>query len=156
MRIGIEPLLGARDTHFRECITRSLTSHLTRHLVVGAHSRDHLRSDFEDRIEGHHRILEDHSDLSAADLPHGLALQAGEILAVQENLAACDPPWRLDQAENGVARHALAGTGLADEPQNTAAADLEADAVDGLQNAGPGLELRLKVSDAKNRIAHRL
>ena len=156
MRIGVEPLLRAWNADLGESIARACPGDFPRDPAVRPHRRDHLRPDLEDRVERHHRVLEDHGDLSAADLAHGLALQAGEILAVEEHLAARDLAGRLDQAEDRIAGHALAGAGLADESQDAAASDLEADAVDGLQNAGPGLELRLEILDAKNCFAHRL
>ena len=110
------------------------------------HRLDHLRPDAEHRVQRHHRILEDHRDAPAAEVAHLARRQPDEILALEQDAAADDPAGRIDEAEDREAGDRLARAGLADEPQHLAAADLEADAVDRLDDAPLGEEMRVRGS----------
>ncbi len=119
--------------------------------VVGPHRRDHLRADLQHRVEGHHGILEHHGDLRAPHPAHRLAPQARDVHSVEQHRAAGDLARRLDEAEDGIARDALAGSGFADEAEDASAPDREGDAVDGLHDARLRTELRAQVPDARER-----
>ncbi len=54
-----------------------------------------LPSDGEHRIEGGHRLLEDHGDFPAADFSHLLPVQPAQVPAAEKNSAAHDPPRRV-------------------------------------------------------------
>ena len=50
-----------------------------------------------------------------------------------------------DEAQEGARRDALAAAGLADQAERLAVADVEADAVDGVDDAALGAEMDLQV-----------
>jgi hypothetical protein len=125
------------------------------HVQMRLHRLDHLGVDPQDRIEGHHRVLEDHRDLRAADRAQALGCGGGQLLAIEPDRAALDDAaWRIDQAQDGKAGDGLARPGFAHQAQDLARRDLEIDTVDRLGDAFLGEEMRAQVADAERR-AHR-
>src|SRR5829696_1276316 len=129
MRIGLKALIRAWNSYLGQSIACLNTSCFARDSGVRPHGSDHLRPDLENRIQRHHRALEDHGDLSATDLAHGIALEAGDILTVEKDFATCDFARGFDQAQDRVTCHALAGSRLTDESEDASAGDLKADAI---------------------------
>src|SRR5258708_7241896 len=75
-------------------------------------------------------ILKDDLHL-ALQAPQGLALELGQVLAVEDDASAARP----DHAQHGVARGRLAAAALADERVGLSGLDRKADAVDGSNGA---------------------
>src|SRR5262245_38272277 len=104
-----------------------------------------LVADGVDRAKRRHRLLEDHRDLAAADLPDALALriergqidrldrvgavQLGLCPPVEEDLTLDDPAGRPHDLQDRAGGHAFAAAALADDAEGLAAADLEVDTV---------------------------
>src|SRR5215471_11631856 len=85
------------------------------------------RADRHARIERGVGVLK--NDLHvAAERTQFAAGQYGRVLALEPDLAGS----RFDKAQDAAAGRGFAAAGLADEPQRLAAADIEADAVDGM------------------------
>ncbi|MGY4426760.1 hypothetical protein ACVWY2_009209 [Bradyrhizobium sp. JR6.1] len=84
------------------------------------------------RIERGDRVLKDQLH-APAHLAQRLALQGGEVVAVEQHLAGD----RLAQLQHGAAERGLAAAGFADQPQRLAARDLEADIGDGMDGLAP-------------------
>jgi len=61
---------------------------------------DHLGPDAQDRVERHHRILEDHGDAAAPEVAHLPRREPHEILAVEEDAPADYPSGRVEKAED--------------------------------------------------------
>ncbi len=87
------------------------------------------------RVQRRVGVLEDHLHL-AAHLAHLAAVQLGQVLAVEDDLAA----GRLVELQDGAAGGGLAAAGLADQAEGLALLDVERDAVDGLDRADLALE----------------
>jgi len=84
-----------------------------------------LAADGEDRIEARHRLLEDHADIVAADLAHGALAELEQVPAL-ETYRAPDSAGRLrHQPQNGIGRHRLSATALADDRHRLAGLDRE-------------------------------
>jgi hypothetical protein len=116
-----------------------------------------LEADRQHRIERGHGVLEDHRGLVAADLPQLLLLQPQQILALEHRGAADDPPRRQrNQAQQRQRRDALAGAGLADDPERLTRIELVRDAVHGMDDPVLGLELDDEVVDLEQRFRHGL
>ena len=64
------------------------------------------------------------ADLATADLAHLFVGQIVDALAVEQDLPAGDPAWRLQQADDGGAGERLAGTGFPTTPAPRPAAML--------------------------------
>ena len=67
-----------------------------------------------DRVQRSHGILEDHGDLSAADLAHLLFRILQKVLTLEFDRSGGDLPRRVrDEPHDAQSRRSLAGTGLA-------------------------------------------
>ena len=97
-------------------------------------------------VQGGQRVLEDHRDLAATDGPHRLIIEAQEILALPFGDAGLDPQGG-QEPHDRQRRHRLARSGFADHREDLAAADVEADIVDGAHGSGVGLEHGSEVSN---------
>src|SRR5277367_504228 len=82
-------------------------------------------------IERGHRLLKDHRDLIAADVPHlGLA-QAQKIAAGEADRAGDDPSRRRrDQTQDRQRSNTLAAAALADDGEGLARQDVERNPAD--------------------------
>ena len=108
----------------------------------------------EHRVQRHQRVLEDHRDAVAAQLAQALARGAAQVLARRSSSSpAIDLPGRIDQPHDREARHRLARTRFADQPQHLAAIHLEIDAVDGRPGAVGEVEDGPQPADLEQRRA---
>ena len=98
--------------------------------AVGAHPLDEQRLDRLPRVEAGHRVLEDHLHVLAL-AAQGLALEAGDVLALEQHRALGGSL----EVEDRPAEGRLAAAGLAHEAVGLAAVDLQVDAVDGVDVA---------------------
>ena len=80
---------------------KSLTARARGILVAApemdAHGLGDLLADGIDRVEARHRLLEDHGDVVAADLPQALSIEFGKVeclarLSSKPNAAVGHPP----------------------------------------------------------------
>ena len=76
-------------------------------LSVGQDGLDHLGSYRQQRVEGHHRILEDHGDPRSTQTAHTLGWHAGEVLAVEQDLSRRDITGLRHQSHDRVTRDRL-------------------------------------------------
>jgi hypothetical protein len=114
-----------------------------------------LRTDVHHRIERGHRILEDHGDLTAADLADLLGRHAEQVPAPEECFSSDHfPRRRLDQAENGQHRHALSASAFSDDPDRFPLLQREGDPIDGMDDPFGSFELRFKIANSQNRGGH--
>ena len=81
MGVVVEALLGVRDADlFEDLDGASLTLSLV-DVLVEAQRLLHLHPDREDRVQGGHRLLEDHRDVLPAHRAH-LLIREGEEVAL--------------------------------------------------------------------------
>src|SRR5262249_12947769 len=105
------------------------------------------------RIERGHRLLKDHRHPVAPDAAHLLLIEREQVGAFQRHRAADDLARRVGhQAHDGERAHALAAAGFADDRQRLAAADMEGDVVNRLEQAGWGEEHRFQVLHVQDHI----
>ncbi len=111
-----------------------------------------LRADPQVWVERRHRVLEDHADAPAADLPQ-VALAAGEQVGpIEAGTAALQAPRRAgDEPEQGQASHALARAGFAHDAERLAAVQAERDAFHGAHDAVARVEVYGQVLDLEQR-----
>ncbi len=88
MRVGAEPLLRFANTDLLEELQRSRAGGRTLELLVDFQDFADLLLDRVQRIERCHRLLEDHGDVVAADMPELVVARLQEILPVEEDFAA--------------------------------------------------------------------
>ncbi len=153
MGVGLEALLGGRDADQLEELDGPGFPLFGRRVEVDAQRLLDLKPDGEHRVERCHRVLEDEPDLAATNRAQCVDVELEEILVGVNGFAGDDLARRhRDQPQQRHHRHALAGTTLADHTEELAAADLEADAVDGVHNAVLSVELGRQVGDLEHRL----
>ena len=156
VRVLVDAPFGERHAHELE----QLDGPLVRRLVADARivRLDRLRDlvpDREHRVQRRHRILEDHCDLTPADVAELLLRQRQEISLPVARLATNDAAGRLrDQAEHGHHRDALPRAGLADDAERLAGEEVVGDVRDGVDDAVLRLELDRQPVDGENGVRH--
>ena len=105
------------------------------------------------------RLLEDHRDVAAAELPQRLDGQLREIdhrafAGPEQDLAADDASGRIrNQPHDRQARHRLAGAGFADDGERFPGVQRERDVLDRLDQPGIGEEMGPQMPDLQQRSA---
>src|SRR5690606_29723876 len=120
------------ETHESKQFDRPLCcSRLALEAPVHEHALYQLSRDALDRVQGGHRILEDHRDASAAQPPQLAFAHRHEVIAVEPNSATDDAARFIEEPHDGHRGDALARPRLTDDAYRFAGKDLEADAVNG-------------------------
>ncbi len=111
-----------------------------------------LSADGQHRIERSHRLLENHGNGVAANLPH-LRFRQLEQIAPFEHDAPLDGSsgWRCDQAQDRKRGDAFAATGLADNGERLPTRDRKGNAVDCAHHAIAGEKIGFQSLDIKQR-----
>ncbi|MNC51939.1 hypothetical protein D3C75_1012570 [compost metagenome] len=103
------------------------------------------------RVEGRHRLLEDHRDAVAAHLVHLIRCQSEQLLPLKADGARHHlTVGPRQQPHDGQRGNALAAAGLTDYPQGLARGYLEADPVEHLDLAVVDRELHLEIADLED------
>ena len=97
--------------------------------LVGDHRLLDLEPNAKDRVERGHRVLEDHRDLVAAELPDLVIRHLQHVLLSKQDPAA-DLARLGHEAQQRERRHRLARPGLPDHADDLAPIDVEGDPVD--------------------------
>jgi hypothetical protein len=147
VRVGFQPLVGARDANHAERVAGAAAGFVVADLLMRLHRLDHLGVDAQDRVQRHHRVLENHRDAVAAKLPHLLIRQLREVLALEQDLAGDDAAGRIDQPHHRKAGDRLARSGFPHKPEHLAAGHGEGDIVHRLHHASAGEEMGAEVAD---------
>ena len=109
-------------------------------LALQQHGFGELLADFHNGVQAGHGVLEDHSNLVAANLVESLLIDFQQILAIIDNLAGF---------RNGVARldtqdspggHGLTGAGLTHDGQGLALGQVKIDVADCVYHTVGGTE----------------
>ena len=154
MRVIVDPLLRPWDSDLCEQVDRPSPGLTLPQLVVLVELLLDLPADVVDRVQRGHRVLEDHRDLFAANLAHRVTGEAHQVAALVDDLALVDDVRVGDQPHHRHHRHALAGAGLADDPDHLALADRERDPVDGAHKSVLGAKGNLEILDREQRLGH--
>ncbi len=156
MRVVLEALSGPRDADGAEQLDRALLGLLLGHLLVHADRLHDLVADAVHRMEARERILEDHRDLLAPELPQLVARQPDEILPFEER-SPPRPGAILRLTSPRMARFVT----LFPEPDSptmpkvSPRLDREREPVDGVNDAVRRRELDRQVLDLEQRLAAR-
>src|SRR5438552_3951935 len=102
------------------------------------HHGDGLR-DFGNRIQSGHRLLKDHRNLRAADLPYLAIRKGNQVAAIKKDFTSDDPPWRADQPRDRHRRDALAAAAFSNKTKCLALGHAERNIVDGFNDTFVGV-----------------
>jgi hypothetical protein len=119
-----------------------LAGALARLLLAGAFVEDrHLGELFADlhrRVQRGHRLLVDHGDLGAAQLPQLLLAHGGHVAALEQDLAGDDFPVLAHVLHDGECHGGFSAATFADDAMGFARHELEVEIDDGRDFTGPG------------------
>ena len=156
VRILIDALLGLGNTNEVQKLGGTLERLLLGVAAVQTKTLAHLLADLIDRVQGGHRILEDHRDVVTANVLHLFLGHLEDRTTAIANVAALDLSRRhRDKTHDGHGGHGLTGAGLTDDAQGLAAIERVGDTVDSANNAILGVEIHLKVIDLEQMLALR-
>ncbi|MNL06292.1 hypothetical protein D3C87_1269250 [compost metagenome] len=130
MRVGVHTAGGTRDFNFFQQFDGALARSLAGHFQVQAQHFFDLETDGVARVQRGHRVLEDHRQVFADDLPTLTVAQLEHVLAVKAERVGGDDAGMLDQAHQRHHGHGLAGTGFANDGQHFALVHLQVEAID--------------------------
>ena len=155
VRIGRQALFGARDADHAESVARACAGLGVRDPLVRLHRLDHLRVDAQDRIQRHHRVLEDHRDAAAAQGAH---LALGQLVRSAPCSRIEPPAIRPGGSTRPMMEKPVTVLPEPDSPTRPSTwprVDGERDAVDRLDHARTRKEMRAQVAHFEGRGAHR-
>ena len=133
MGVLIETLAGNAD-HFQHFLG-FFDRFCFRTMLMVLDDLSDLLPDPHDRVQGGHRILEDHADFIAADLLHVLFFFFQQILSFEKDLAVGYTGGRLRQnAQDSAGDGSLAGAGLTNQADGLALFQLEGHVIDSVDN----------------------
>ena len=143
--------LRIRDTDGFEQVDRLLPGDLTVCDVVHLHRLGELLADLDDRVQGSHRLLENHGDAIATQTAHFTRAEAPHCL-VRNHRVAGDARGPGQQTEGRGGCHRLARTRFADQGHHFAGLDREADALDGLNPPELSTEADIQFLELEHRL----
>ena len=129
VRVVADPLGRARHADQAEHLDGPRPGRLGVRAAVQHDGLGDLVPDRHRRVERRHRVLEDHADLVAPDVPHLVVGERGDLPAVQQDLAAGDVAAGRQQLHDRQRGHRLAAAGLADDAEAFAGFQAQADAL---------------------------
>ena len=126
------------------------------HVLVKLYALADLVSDGHNGVQGRHGILEYHGDVVASHFFKLRRAHFQHVLAVEVYLAALDDAGRVrHEVEDSARRRRLARAGLTNKAESAALADLDADAVDGVNVGVLGLIVHHEIFQIKNEVVFR-
>jgi hypothetical protein len=155
VRVLVQPLGRGRDADAGQGVDRTRARGLARGALVREHCFDHLGFDRQDRVQRHHRVLEDHGDPAAAQRAHALGCRAHQFLAVEGDAAPGNAARWIDQPDDRESRDGLARSGFADQSEHFAACQVDRHVGHGGQHAVARREFGAQVAHGQQRGAHR-
>ena len=163
MGILAHPLLRLVDAHLFQQADGLGPGFLFRGLVVPDHALHDLLADGHGGIQAGHRVLEDHGDPLAVDVAADIlgfhfqqVHRGGGAVVVMigiGNAAAVDDAVGGQNAHGRLEGHRLAAAAFAHNRQRLALIQVDVDAADGVDGAGPGLESDGQVTDGQHVFA---
>ena len=142
MWICVHSFLGFRDADKLQGFNGFVPGLFFADLFMFPDHFHHLVADLEYRIEGSHRVLEDHAVLIAAELFHLCLGEIPDVHTVEDDGAIYDLSGLCrHEPHHGGTCDALSGTGLTDDPHGRALTQAEAYTIDGLGNATRLIEI---------------
>ena len=144
-------LLGPGDLHLLQDADRVLLGEMAIGLGMLAQHILDLPANLSDRVESGARILEDHGDLSPAQVPHRRFLGSCDVDATEGDRAVRDASGTIQYPHDRERCDRFPGPGLSDDGQRLPLADGDVDVLDGADGAIAGRELDRQVADIEKR-----
>ena len=152
MRIGLQPAFGGGNAYHFQHFQRARVGLALALAFMAHHGFRDLPADGVDRIERQRRLLKNHRDGPAAKRRQLLVVEREHVTPEHANTSRNLGALPRQQPHQRAQGHALAGTGLAEQPEHLALAQRKTEVVDGMHGALAG-EANIEAVDL-DEIAH--
>ena len=147
VRISVEGALRVRNLHVSEQIDAEFARFFLGNLLMAQDHVEHLFAHAQDRVQGGHRLLENHRHFAAA---HPLQFHVAHLedVAVEDVDAGCRRNARFSARQKPQQAHGgdgLAGAGLADQADDLAGGDVQ-------RNPAQGFDHRVLAEESQRQI----
>src|SRR3954453_14742938 len=154
VRVVVHPLRSSWDPDAVHQLDGALLGLLAAGAPVHPEHLADLEADAVDRVQGGQRVLEDHRDAGAADLPLLLGIHGEHVAPLEPDAAAGDDRrGNVQDAHDGLRGDRLARPGLPEDREGLAPLDGVADPVHRVDDAGTRPELHVQVVDLQHGAA---
>ncbi len=147
MRVGLQPLFGARDADEAQKLDGAGARFGLLHAAVVDQRLADLVADAHDRVQRRHRVLEDKADIAAAHLAQFLVRHLLQVVTIEARRALGNLDLVRQQPHQAQHGEALAAAGLADDAERLALVDVEVDTIDHDRRAVPAVDLDGQAAD---------
>ena len=155
MRIGARATGRIRDAdHLQQvpCIAQRIAPRLA---TVQVHRLGDLHANGQRRVEGRHRLLEDHGDAIAANGPDVAVAHLDQVAALEQDFAGDDLAGRVgNQPEDRQCRHTLARARFAYHRHGFASVDVERHVVHRRHDTAIGTKARGQATHLQQGFGH--
>ena len=149
VRVLVEPRDRVRDADETEHVGGAALLFGVRR-VEPVEDVDHLGADGDDRIEGGHRVLENHRDLLAAQVAQFVIGHAQNVGTLERHGAAVDDSVGGQEPQQRVDKRRLAAAGFADDADNLVLGHRQVDVAQGPHGAAQGPVADRQVADLED------
>ena len=154
VRVFVHPALRRGNAHPFEHFQGTVQGVPGRKLLMEPDRFGYLVADGVDRVEGGHRLLENHGDPVAADFAHLIGGKFQQVLPLEQNLAGGYPARRVrDEPHDGKGSDTLAAARLADDTERFSLVHPQVDPVDCRRNAFVGEKMGFQPLDFQQNTA---
>ena len=145
MRVAFQTVFRRGDGHLAQFSDGDFARVLVRDFPVGLQNLDHLGFDGQYRVQGHHRILENHTDPVSSDVAHGVVVQAGQVATLEQDFTVVNAARLGQKVDDRKGCDGLSGPTFAHDPKPFALFQREADALQRPQDFASHGELDAQV-----------
>ena len=117
---------------------------------MGEDGFSNLKAHLKNGIQRSHRLLENHRNLRASNLPHLLFGLRKKIVTVKQNFAADDSPRSADETSNRHRRHGFPTAAFSDQTERCPFRNIEGNVVDGLDDSFFREKIGFEIFDFEN------
>ncbi len=158
VRILFHATFRVRDGHLAHHFQRRGARLAARDLLVRQQRFGNLVADFHHRVQGGHRLLEDHGDSGAANAAHLLFRKLRQFAAVavfpQQHATSNHTRTRWKQAQHGKHRGGFSAAGFANQSQDFTAPDGERNVLHRGEGCARRSKLNCQPLDFEQRLCH--
>ena len=145
MGVLIQTLVRRRNLYLAQLVQGDIPGRPGADPAMRLERFHHLGANGQHRVQGHHRVLENHGDAVAANLAQFPLAHGGQVLTLEQDLASGNVAGPGDQVENGESRYGFTRAGFPHQPQALALVEAETDATQSGKVPATDSEAGLKI-----------
>ena len=148
--VGVNPLFRLRYSDLGQGVDGFMQRGFPFNFFMDLQGLGELGGDFEKRIQGGHRVLENHRDPFSPDTAELAVGGLQEIRAIEDRLAGVNFSWRLrDESNQGVTGNGFSRPRLTDDSDSLSFFNRKRNIFDGVNHTVAGVESGSEVLDVE-------